>query len=186
MPNSPMNHSALKELHDRRCDVIGRRPSLARHTGMACVHLTDGFVCDVHHQDRMLRVDQPETEGGTGDGPNPDQLMLASLGASLAMGYRLWAAARCGPRIDSVDIEITSQADLRGQMGLSGDVAVGWQEILVHVAIVSPASAAAVRQLVEHADHLNPMLANLAPSIVRSHRLTVIAPGPGGPTGDRS
>ena len=54
------------------------------------------------------------------------------------------------------------------------------------VRVEADADEPMIIELVEHADHLNPMLANLAPSIVRSHRLTVIAPGPGGPTGDRS
>ena len=180
MPTTAMTANALKELYDRKCDVIARRPSFARTTGQACVHLVDGFACDVHHEDGMLQVDQPEAEGGTGAGPDPGQLMRASLGADLAIGYRLWAA-RLGLRIDSVDIEITCETDVRGQLGLSTGVAVGWHKILFHVAIVSPDPPADVRRLVETADRLSPMLANLTPAVVRSHRLTVIAPRGGTP-----
>ena len=64
--------------------------------------------------------------------------MCASLGASLASGYRVWAARR-GLRVDSVDIEIGCEYDLRGAMGLAADdVPVGWERVWFHVAIVSP------------------------------------------------
>lgn len=175
MPATPMSSAALKELHDRKADVISRRPSFARAAGQACLHMAEGLACDIHHEDCMVRVDHPEAEGGTGTGPDPGQLMLASLAASLASGYRVWAARR-GLRIDSVDIEIACEYDLRGAMGLTADVAVGWERVWFHVAIVSPEPEAAVRDLVEQADRLSPMLANLAPSVARSHRLTVIAP----------
>jgi hypothetical protein len=60
-------------------------------------------------------------------------------------------------------------------MGVAG-VAVGWQRIVVDVRIVSAASEAEVRRVVETADRLSPMLAILSPAIERVHRLRVTAP----------
>ncbi len=60
-----------------------------------------------------------------------------------------------------------------GELGIAEGVPAGWQRILIDVRIRSAASEAEVRQVVETADRLSPMLANLSPGIVRVHRLTV-------------
>jgi uncharacterized OsmC-like protein len=168
-----MNATDIKELYGRKASAMTRRPSFARGYGQARIRLGDGFRCEVEHEDRMVHVDQPESEGGAGSGPHPGQLMRASLGACLAMGYRIWGA-RLDVPIDGVEMEIICEYDARGQMGVSPEVPIGWQRILFDVLIASPATEDAVRQVVERADRLSPMLANLSPSVHRVHRLRVV------------
>lgn len=172
-----MTAPELRELHDRKARALARRPALARGVGQACVHLSGGFVCEVHDEDQMTRLDLPESEGGTACAPDPGQLMRASLGGCLATGYRSWAA-RLGTPIDTVDIEIICEYDHRGHTGLEAQVPVGWQRITFHVIIVSPAPEEAVRLVVKTADRLSPMLANLSAAVLRSHRLTVLPSRP--------
>ncbi len=174
MPTRAMSSTELKELYDRKTSAMTRRPAFARGVGQARVHMGFGLACDVRYEDGMDRVDQPESEGGTATGPHPGQLMRASLGACLAMGYRLWAA-RLGTQIDAVDVEIVCEYDARGQMGVTPEIAVGWQRISFNVVVVSSAMEDDVRRVVETADRLSPMLANLSPSVQRSHRLTIVA-----------
>ena len=121
----------------------------------------------------MLLSDLPVAEGGTGIAPHPGQLMRASIGACLAMGYRVWAA-RLEVPIDRVVVEVACELDVRGQMGLSDQVPVGWRRIQVDVTITSPAPPARVQALVAHANRLSPMLANLSRDIQQLHHLTVI------------
>ena len=177
-----MNPASIKDLYDRKASAMGRRPSFGRGSGHARIRLSDGFLCDVFHEDRTARVDQPESAGGGGNAPHPGQLMRASLGACLAIGYRLWGVRKDTP-IDAVEVDITCEFDARGQMGVSSEVAVGWQRILFDVVITSSAPEEAVRAVVETADRLSPMLANLASSIERVHRLTIV---PGLPTAKRA
>jgi uncharacterized OsmC-like protein len=172
-----MNSAQIKELFGRKASAMTRRPAFARGTGQARISMGAGFRCDVDHGDRTVRADQPESEGGSGTGPHPGQLMRASLGACLAMGYRLWGA-RLDVSIDAVEVEITCEYDARGQMGVSPDVTIGWERILFNVVITSAEPEAAIRSLVEHADRLSPMLANLSASIRRIHRLSVLRPHP--------
>jgi uncharacterized OsmC-like protein len=167
----------IKELYGRKARAMRRRPSFGRGSGHARIHLGDGLRCEIDDDDRKTSVDQPESSGGSGTAPHPGQLMRASVGACLAMGYRLWGA-REDVVIDAVDVEITCEFDARGQMGVSSEVAVGWQRVLFDVVITSPAPAEAVRTVVEIADRLSPMLANLAPSIDRVHRLTIVPSAP--------
>ena len=170
-----MNAAGIKELYDRKARSLKRRPTFGRGSGHAWIRLAEGLACDIDHEDQTTRADQPESEGGTGSGPRPGQLMRASLGACLAMGYRIWGA-RLDVRIDAVGVEIICGYDARGQMGLSAEVPVGWQRILFAVTVTSAETRDAVRNVVETADRLCPMLANLSPSIRRTHLLTVVPP----------
>src|SRR5450432_1639393 len=159
-----MNPSEIKELFDRKATAMARRPAFAHGIGQARIRMNDGMACDVEHGDRTFRVDQPPSEGGGGAGPHPGQLMRASLGACLAIGYRIWGA-RLGVAIDAVEVDLTCEYDARGQMGVSEDVAVGWQQVRFDVRITSAAPEDDVRRVVETADRLSPMLANLAPAV---------------------
>jgi uncharacterized OsmC-like protein len=166
--------AALKALFDRKARAMSRRPALGRGTAQARIRLGEGLACDVEHRDRTLLVDEAASEGGGGAGPRPDELMCASIGASLAIGYRQWGA-RLGIPLDAVTVEMTCEYDLRGQLGVDDDVTAGWQSVRFDVTIASDAPEEAVRRLVETADRHSPMLANLAPSVRRVHHLRVVA-----------
>ena len=168
-----MNLAELKALFDRKARAMARRPAFGRGASQARIRLGEGLACDVEHPDRRLLVDQPASEGGGGAGPAPDDLMRASIGASLAMGYRLWGA-RLGVAIDDVELEMTCEYDVRGQLGVADDVAAGWQSVRIDVTITSDAPEEEVRQVVGTADRLSPMLANLAPSVRRVHHLSIV------------
>ncbi|HVR61318.1 MAG TPA: OsmC family protein [Polyangia bacterium] len=166
----------LKALFERKARAMARRPVFGRGTAQARIQLGDGLACDVEHPERKLLVDQPVSEGGGGAGPPPDELMRASIGASLAMGYRLWGA-RLGVAIDAVEVEMTCEYDVRGQLGVADDVTAGWQSVRFDVAITSAAPEAAIRHVVETADRRCPMLANLALSVRRVHHLSIVRAG---------
>jgi len=163
----------LKALFDRKARAMARRPAFGRGAAQARIRLGEGLACDVEHQDRTLLVDQPPSEGGGGAGAAPDELMRASIGASLAMGYRLWGA-RLGVAIDAVEMELTCEYDVRGQLGVADDVSAGWQSVRFDVTIASDAPEETVRRVVETADRLSPMLANLALSVRRVHHLSIV------------
>lgn len=179
-----MAPSAIKALYERWANVMRRRPTLGRASGHARVRMGEGYACQVEWSESSLRADQAPGEGGDGAGPHPEQLMRASLGASLAMGYRTWGA-RLETAIEAVEVEVTCDYDVRGQLGVDAGVAIGWQRVLFAVHINSSADAAAVRRVVELADRLSPLLANLSPAIERIHTLTVRRVGSGPADGNR-
>jgi len=168
-----MKLSDLKALFDRKARVMARRPAFARGTAQARISLGEGLACDVEHQERRLLVDEAASEGGGGTGAPPDDLMRASIGASLAIGYRVWGA-RLGVAIDAVELEMTCEYDLRGQLGVADDVTAAWQSVRFDVTIASNAPEEAIRRVVDTADRHSPMLANLAPSVRRVHHLTIV------------
>jgi uncharacterized OsmC-like protein len=103
--------------------------------------------------------------------------MRACLGSALVLGYRLWAS-RLGVPVNNIEVDVTSEFDTRGELGLDADIAIGWERIIFDVRIESDAPSVEVARMVTHADRLCPMLANLASSITRVHHLTVVKPTP--------
>jgi uncharacterized OsmC-like protein len=171
-----MSAAEIKELFERKASAMARRPAFGRGSGQAHVRLeAQGLRCEVAHGARTLLVDQPPSEGGADAGPHPGELMRASLGACLAMGYRIWGA-RLGVAIDAVEVELTCEFDARGQLGVAHDVAIGWQQVRFDVTITSGAPEGAVRNVVATADRLSPMLANLSGDVRRRHHLTIVRP----------
>lgn len=167
-----MSAARLKDLFERQRRAMLRRPSFGRASGQARVRMIGELACAVEQGDSRTVVDLPIAEGGGGDGTPPEQMVRAGLGASLAIGYRLWGA-RLGVDIDAVEIDVVCESDTRGQLGIAEGVPAGWQRILIDVRIRSAATEAEVRRVVETADRLSPMLANLSSEIARVHRLTV-------------
>lgn len=168
-----MKLGGLKALLDRKARAMTRRPAFGRGSGQARIRLGADLRCDVEHDHWKLLMDQPASEGGGGAGPPPDELMRASLGASLAMGYRIWGA-RMGVAIDAVEVELTCDYDARGQLGVSDEVAIGWQQVRFDVIITSAAPEEAVREVVATADRRNPMLANLSAAVRRVHHVSIV------------
>lgn len=171
-----MHPEALRDLYERMRRAIARRPAFAQGSDRARVRIFADLRCEISDGRWCTFVDQERDHGGAGVDPDPAQLMRASLGGSLAMGYRLWGA-RLSVDVREVGVEVVCDFDLRGQMGMSHDVPVAWQRVVFDVQIVSAASEADVRRVVDTSDRLNPMLACLSPAIPRLHRLQVFRPG---------
>jgi uncharacterized OsmC-like protein len=163
----------FKQLFERQVRALTARPAFGHRESQAVARLDGaGVLCEVDVGDRRLQSDQPPSEGGSGHAAHPGQLMRASLAACLAQGYRLWAARR-GVDLGAIEVTLTCRYDARGQLGLDPDVPAGWQALRIAVQIESDATEADLRGLVEHADRLSPMLANLNPAIRREHTLII-------------
>jgi putative redox protein len=165
----------LRQLYEQQTRVLTRHPSLGKSSVQASVKLVADAPCEARRAHRVIRVDLPLDDGGTDSAPTPGDLMRASIGACMAMSYRSWAA-RLGVDLRSVEVDVTCEFDARGQLGIADDVAIGWERLILEVRIVSAAAPAEVRRVVETADRLSPMLANLSPDIARAHALTISKP----------
>lgn len=164
-----------REVHDRAVSALREAPSRGRRSASARVRCAHGFACDVEHEDRALRVDLPASEGGSASGPHPGQLLRASLGACLLMGYRSWAAV-LGVPVDAVSVDIACEYDARGQLGVDPCVPVGWTSVHFDVTVVTSATELAVRRLSDTVHRHSPMLANLSADIRRSFDVRVVRP----------
>jgi uncharacterized OsmC-like protein len=99
-------------------------------------------------RDFTFPADHPPVLTGGDRGPTPVEYLLHALAACLAAGLANIAAAR-GVTLTDVQATVEGDIDLRGILGLSGDVRNGFEQIRVSFAISGDAPAEKLRALVE-------------------------------------
>ncbi len=106
-----------------------------------------GFRVDVKARRHEIIVDEPKELGGTDTGPNPIELLLASLASCLSIAIR-FHASKMNIRIDEVKVDVGGELDIRGFMGVEG-VKPGLRRVEVLLRIKSPETEEKLKELVE-------------------------------------
>ena len=130
---------ALRQLIAEIQDTFRNEPDKAKATFISQSQLQDGFHSEVALRDHTLTVDEPAELGGTDKGPNPVELILASLGSCQEITYRAYAAA-LGIPLESVSVKLEGDIDLRGFFAVADDVRPGYEAIRGTVELTSSAS----------------------------------------------
>lgn len=140
----------IKTAFDRNGRAIELRPGVGQKTAVSKTRVTGGLRVETSEGRWTLVSDASEKSGGGGEAADPGFVVRAALGNCLAMGYVTWAAY-LGVPIESVEIEMHADFDVRGQHGADG-IPPGFSEIRYCVRIESGASEDDVRRVVEQAD----------------------------------
>lgn len=109
-----------------------------------------------HEKPFELDADEPEVLLGQDKGPNPVEYLLTALAGCLTSSLVYHAAAR-GVRVRGVESRLEGDLDLRGFLGLSKDVPVGYEEIRVSFRIDADISEQEKRELIESARKYSPV-----------------------------
>jgi uncharacterized OsmC-like protein len=114
-------------------------PDEARYRDTAAVaRLDSGLAVTVSGADgATLRTDMPAGIGGTGSAPSPGWFLRAAEASCVASLVAIRAAA-LGIELKSVEVEVDSESDDRGILGLSNEVAAGPLSTRVVVTIAAP------------------------------------------------
>lgn len=104
-----------------------------------------------------VESDEPPVLLGGNAGPNAVEIVLAGLTSCLAVGLAYNAAAS-NIRIDELVLTLTGNIDLRGFLGLSGQVRPGYRDIHVTCRVKSDASAGQLTDLFEYVQKTSPVL----------------------------
>ena len=143
--------------------AVGAQPELAKFQFRASNRWVEG----THNQSTMygffgaggehLHVapykasgDHPAVLCGADAGPTPVEWLLHALASCLTAGLANIAAAR-GIKLSKVESTVEGDMDLRGILGLSGDVRNGFQGIKVSFEVEGDASAEDLKKLVNQA-----------------------------------
>jgi len=104
--------------------------------------IVEGFDLGGERITRSHRIvaDEPCQLLGSDGAPNPQELLMAAFNACIMVGYVAGAATR-GVRLDSVEIRTRGTLDLRGFLGLSDQVAPGYEAIDYDVRIKGDGTA---------------------------------------------
>ena len=79
----------------------------------ATARRTEGYAHALSIRGHELTVDEPESAGGTDTGPNPQELLAASLASCTAITIEMYAG-RKGWTVGTVEVEVDHSSDAPG------------------------------------------------------------------------
>ena len=113
-------------------------------------YFADGREDDTRTKPFVVDADEPAITAGGDSAPNPMEFVLHSL-ASCLTTTMVYHAAVQGIEIESVESSLEGDMDVRGMLGLSGDVRKGYNKVRVRMRVKSAASAATLKELEKRA-----------------------------------
>jgi uncharacterized OsmC-like protein len=123
---------------------LGEHPDEARYRDSAArARLTSGLVVDVSGPTgESLRTDMPTGIGGTATAPSPGWYLRAAAVSCVASLVAIRAAAT-GVELRSVEVEVDSESDDRGILGMDPAIAAGALSVRVVVSTEAPSASPA-------------------------------------------
>ena len=134
----------------------------------------DGFTMAGERINRSHTIvaDEPFELLGSDGAPNPQELLMAAFNACITVGYVAGAALR-GITIEALEIRTRGELDLRGFLGLSDDVAPGYQNVDYEVRIKGDGSAADFEEIHQTVMKTSPNYFNMSRPIKMNGSLSV-------------
>ena len=118
----------------------------------------------------VFEIDEPPVLCGRNLGANPVEYLLVALSGCLTTSLIAHAATR-GIEIRKVSSRYEGDLDLRGFLGLSEDVPVGYQEIRVYFTIDADLSEEKKEELIRMAQKYSPVYNSIAKPVPVSVKL---------------
>jgi uncharacterized OsmC-like protein len=109
------------------------------------------------------KIDEPPILCGQNEGSNPVEYLLVALSGCLTTSLVAHATAK-GVKIGSVASRYEGDIDLRGFLGVSEDVPVGYQAIRIYFKIDADVSADGKEELVRMAQKYSPVFNTITKS----------------------
>jgi uncharacterized OsmC-like protein len=130
---------SIAEAVSRATDYLTEHPDEARYRDSpARARLTDGLVVEVTGPaGERASTDMPAGIGGTATNPSPGWLFRAAAASCVASLVAI-RAATLGFPLRSVDVEVDSESDDRGILGLEPSIPSGAISVKVVVSIDAP------------------------------------------------
>jgi uncharacterized OsmC-like protein len=149
----------VRESIDRLSAAISADPLKARAKNVpASARLIDGLRCELTgpYGERLV-TDMAPAVGGSASGPNPGWLLRGALASCTATVIAM-RAAKLGVALSSLEVDVETDSDLRGILGLDESVSSGHGPVRIRVKIGAPtASPDTLREIVEWADRHSPV-----------------------------
>lgn len=145
-----------KDALERSTKAVTLRPSRGQYTHQNTAVIEDGTACLVEEKKFQLTVDVPPSIGGGGIGPTPGALLRSALTSCVAIGVKLWAA-RADVFIDHIRVSLEGDVDARGELGVDDDIAPGFLDMRLNIAVRSPAPRTDVEAVIERSLKYSPL-----------------------------
>lgn len=166
-----MSTQSILTAQQRLERLVRQRPGVAQVRDVPATALWEGGgKTQTRHPDgNLIHTDLPQELGGDGERVSPGWLLRAAL-ASCAVTRIAMLAAERGMQPQRLEAQVTSDTDLHGLLGLRREdgqyIPAGPLAVHVQVSISVPgAPDAEVREMVEQAMRVSPMLSALAEAV---------------------
>ena len=151
-----MDQVAIREIAERNVRLLAAKPDRGHLSCATRARLAGGLRCEIEEGPWKFTADMPAKVGGDDSAPTPGVLGRGALAGCLTIGIAAWAA-RLGVPLDGVEVEVHTDFDARGELGM-GDVPAGYQEVRYVVSIDSPAPRCELDRLLAMAERHSPYL----------------------------
>lgn len=111
-------------------------------------------VADINGKE--VTIDEPPSLGGTDQGPNPVEYLLAALGGCINVVIVTFAR-KFKVVVEDVQTYVEGDLDTDGFLGKNPDVRPGYQEIRYHIQITSSSPEENIQALIAHAEKVCPV-----------------------------
>jgi uncharacterized OsmC-like protein len=146
----------IREIVERNIELLALKPARGQLTRATRARLAGGLRCEIEEGPWKFSADMPAKAGGADTAPTPGALGRGALASCLTVGIAVWAA-RLGVPVDAVEVEVQTDFDARGELGM-GDVPPGYSEVRYVVRIDSPASRRQLDEMLALAERHSPYL----------------------------
>jgi uncharacterized OsmC-like protein len=168
-----MNPKQVASTLERNVKAVTLRPSVGQGTAVTKATLRDGLACEIQEGPWTLVAGMTEKYGGSNAGPNPGVYGRAALASCLTIGYAMWAA-RLDVPIESLEVEVHADYDVRGELGVDDAVRPGYSQIRYVVSVKSSAPSEQIHRWLDIADRYSSWRDNIANAVpmVAERRVT--------------
>jgi putative redox protein len=142
-------------------EAVRDDPSVGRGQFSTVTIWEDGARARTTARSFTVETDEPTPLGGSDKAVDPMELLLASLGTCLTIGWTTQAARR-GVDFRSLQIDVRGDYDLRGYLALDEDVRPGFSRIDYIVHVDSDADEETLEEIRRAAERTSPMFDNVA------------------------
>lgn len=119
-----------------------------------------------------LDVDEPLQLGGTNRFANPQEYLLAALNSCMMVGYVALCSLK-GVKLDSLEIDVEGDIDLRGFLGLSEEIAPGYESLSYEVRIKGDAPPEVLEEIHQAVMKTSPNFHNISRAVTLNPTLII-------------
>lgn len=148
------------DAYDATREAVSRDPDAGKGSFEAITQWRAGAQAVTRARSFTIETDEPEALGGRDEQIDPMELLLASLGTCLTIGWATKARQR-GVDFRSLRIRVHAPFDLRGYLNTDQSVRPGFTELAYTVEVDSDADAGTLEEICKAAEKTSPMFDNI-------------------------
>ena len=159
---------------EKTAEHVAANPEDGKGTFETVTTWREGAVSLTKARSFELQADEPQPLGGTDTAIDPMELLLASLGTCLTIGW-ITRANKRGIEVRDLKVTVRAPYDLRGYLGLSKNVRPGFSGLEYEVDIDTDADPAVLEEIRAETEKGSPMFDNIANATPTAGRVKVTA-----------